>query len=199
MRTASVLTKNTINALPNQMLKFLHLGAALAAILSTQVPSNLLATQENVAEQREQARASKVLVSDSISNATMALTNTIPSIFTADSSTNTQEAAETVALVGTVLGMVAVGGGAVGVVLSAKKAKNHFKSSSSLSPRGQENTIRIERATHKLQKKLLKLLHNDRETANRLLSHANRQNPNRSINWYVEKVIYDLERDRRSY
>jgi hypothetical protein len=181
------------------MLKFLHLGAALAAILSTQVPSNLLATQENFAEQGGQARASKVLMSDSIPNARMALTNASPSLFTADSSTNTPEAAETVGFVGTVLGIAAVGGGVVGVVLSAKKVRNHLKSSPSLSPRGQGNTIRIERASHELQKKLLKLLHNDQETASRLLSNVKWRNPNRSINWCVEKVIYDLQRDRGSY
>lgn len=37
----------------------------------------------------------------------------------------------------------------------------------------------------------------DRDTARRLLSQAKLANPGRSIAWYLEKVIYDIERDRR--
>lgn len=55
----------------------------------------------------------------------------------------------------------------------------------------------IDRASPKLQKRLLKLLHNDRRTANRLIAGANVTYPRRSVNWLTEKVIYDLERDRR--
>ncbi len=54
----------------------------------------------------------------------------------------------------------------------------------------------IDQASPKLQKKLLLLLHNDSETANRLLAHIKRNNPQQSVNWAMEKVIYDLERDR---
>lgn len=47
--------------------------------------------------------------------------------------------------------------------------------------------------------RMMELLHSDRELAMRLISQVKRKNPNRSMNWCVEKVIYDLERDRSSY
>lgn len=115
-----------------------------------------------------------------------------------DSSTNIPEVVEEVGEGRIVLGLLAVGGVA-GVVLGTTKAKNHFPSSSSSSYKSKESTIRIEQASRELQRKLLRLLHNDSDTANRLLSQVKMKNPNRSINWYVEKVIYDLERDRGRY
>jgi hypothetical protein len=48
-----------------------------------------------------------------------------------------------------------------------------------------------------LQPKLLNLLNGDRNGAERLLRHAKQMNPGMSENWYFEKVIYDIERDRR--
>lgn len=47
-----------------------------------------------------------------------------------------------------------------------------------------------------LQPKLLTLLNGDRATAQRLLHHAKQMNPGRNEDWYFEKVIYDLSRDR---
>ena len=47
-----------------------------------------------------------------------------------------------------------------------------------------------------LQIKLLRLLNGDRYTANRLIALAKTKNPDRSLDWWVEKVIFDLERDR---
>ena len=79
-----------------------------------------------------------------------------------------------------------VGGIAAGGYLATKKA-NTAKSNTD-SP--------IDQASSKLQKKLLILLHNDRTTANRLLAHTKQSNPQKSVNWAMEKVIYDLERDR---
>ena len=55
----------------------------------------------------------------------------------------------------------------------------------------------IDRVSPPLRKKLLKLLYNDRRTANRLIAGASTTNPGRSVNWLAEKVIYELERDRR--
>ena len=54
----------------------------------------------------------------------------------------------------------------------------------------------LDQASPKLQKKLLILLHNDSETADRLLAYTKQNNPQQSVNWAMEKVIYDLERDR---
>ncbi len=48
----------------------------------------------------------------------------------------------------------------------------------------------------KIETKLLTLLNNDRDTAQRLLSQVMRTNPGNSEEWYWEKVIWDLERDR---
>ena len=47
-----------------------------------------------------------------------------------------------------------------------------------------------------LQGKLLAILHGDIPTAKRLLKQQRKSSPGRSDNWYLEKVIYDLERDR---
>lgn len=52
------------------------------------------------------------------------------------------------------------------------------------------------RSNPKLQRRLLRLLHEDQATASRLLAQAELKNPGRPQNWYLEKVIYDLERDR---
>jgi hypothetical protein len=59
-----------------------------------------------------------------------------------------------------------------------------------------EASQRIKQGDSQLQRKLLKLLHNDRDTANRLLAQIQQTHPDRSANWVIEKVIYDLERDR---
>jgi|GEM_PF-3541348 len=50
---------------------------------------------------------------------------------------------------------------------------------------------------HSLDKKLLIMLGGDKKTALRLLRNARKNNPGRSYLWYHEKVILDLERDRR--
>jgi len=73
--------------------------------------------------------------------------------------------------VGIMLGLAAVGGSAVGAILSARKANNPFKPISGPSPQSNENTIRLDQAS-KLQKKLMRLLHDDRDTANRLISQV---------------------------
>lgn len=48
-----------------------------------------------------------------------------------------------------------------------------------------------------LDKQLLIMLGGDQKTALRLLRNARKNNPGRSYLWYHEKVIRDLERDRR--
>jgi tetratricopeptide (TPR) repeat protein len=47
--------------------------------------------------------------------------------------------------------------------------------------------------------RVMELLHSDRELAMRLISQVKQKNSNRSMNWCIEKVIYDLERDRGKY
>lgn len=53
-------------------------------------------------------------------------------------------------------------------------------------------------ASHQLHNQLLRLLRGDRKAANRLLNHVREMHPGRSERWYYEKVIYDLQRDRRA-
>lgn len=184
------------------MLKLATLGAALATIVSTQVNSSLLLAKDG-ANQWIKASTSDLVVTD-VTSARTALTNAQTQTVLADISTTTLEVKEKVDPAAIMLGLAVVGGGAIAVTLSVRNANNPFKPSSNLysskfSPRSTENTIRIDQASRELQKKLLRLLHDDQNTANRLLSQVKINNPTRSINWCVEKVIYDLERDRGSY
>ena len=110
----------------------------------------------------------------------------------AASSPTTPEVAKLVDPAKIIFGLAVVGGSAAAIFVSTKKVSHH----SLPSARSRENTIRLDQANPKLQKKLLRLLHNDVDTASRLVAQAKRKDPTRSINWYVEKAIYDLERDR---
>lgn len=176
------------------MLKFFHLSATLAAILSSQIPTNLLATQQDAVNHSLQKNTLMSVVNET-SNAYPAFTNAENSILTA-APNNTPEFTDKLGT-GTMLAIAAIGGGAVGLILNAKKTK--IKTSLTLSPKNTENTVRIDQASRKLQKELLRLLHDDHNTANRLLSQVKINNPNKPINWCIEKVIYDLERDRGAY
>lgn len=175
------------------MLQFLNLSA-IAAVVMTQVTGAIAPiASKDAAIEPVQASTHDLVVSDS---------HAIPAILTVDSADNTLEETERVnpALV---LGLTALGIAAVGAALNAKgidssklsSIPSHFNSKSAAS----SGTIRIDQASRHLQKKLLRLLHDDRDTANRLLSQAQRKNPNRSADWYTDKVIYDLERDRGGY
>ena len=48
-----------------------------------------------------------------------------------------------------------------------------------------------------LEKQLLTMLSGDKKAALRLLRYARQKNPGQTYLWYYEKVIRDLERDRR--
>lgn len=62
--------------------------------------------------------------------------------------------------------------------------------------RGQPLQLRA-KASPMLAKKLLTLVNGDTETARRLLRNVKRSHPGRSVDWCLEKAIYDLDRDRR--
>ncbi len=47
-----------------------------------------------------------------------------------------------------------------------------------------------------LKQELLTLVHGNTATADRLLNGEKRQHPNHTEKWYLEKVIYDLQRGR---
>lgn len=174
------------------MLQFLNLSA-IAAVAITQTTGLILQiASKDAAIRPVQISTHDLVVSDS---------HAIPAILTADSADNTFEETPRVNP-GLVLGLTALGIAAVGAALNAKGSDSsklssipHFNSKSTASP----GTIHIEQASRHLRKKLLRLLHDDRDTANRLLSQAQRKNPNRSVDWYTDKVIYDLERDRGGY
>jgi hypothetical protein len=51
---------------------------------------------------------------------------------------------------------------------------------------------------HSLDKQLLTMLGGDKQAVLRLLRNARKNHPGKSYLWYHEKVIIDLERDRRS-
>lgn len=65
-------------------------------------------------------------------------------------------------------------------------------------PQGRvSHSYRTNPKNRQLQADLLGLLQGEVSTAKRLLQYQRRMNPGKSDNWYLEKVIWDLERDRR--
>lgn len=144
------------------------------------------------------------LVKQSVAQLPAAIPGDTNPSFTLNSD-NTSGGPEKVGGAGIILGLAA-GGSAVGAILYARKAQNSLKLSSTPSHSGlktrsnsKENVISIDHASRKLQNKIMTILHNDRDAANRLVAQAKFRNPNKSIDWCVEKVIYDLERDRGMY
>ncbi len=183
------------------MLKFFRLSAVVA-ILSTQVTNSVLATQLDATNELLQASTSTLVLTDT-PNVVTDITERETLILVADSTSNTPEVVEKVGGAGVLLGIAAVGG-AMGILLTTRKVNSlksttlaHFSSKSSLNSK--EDLISIDQASRKLQKQILRLLHGDRDTANRLLSQVKMKNLNKSIDWCVEKVIYDLDRDRGRY
>lgn len=177
------------------MFKF-YLSATLVVILST-LNSTVLATQSDATNQSVQASKSTLVVRQ-IPHIFTTVTDAETTVLVADSSSNTQDVVEKLGGARALLAIAAVGG-TVGVILSARKANNISKSKTIPSFSTTEDLISINQASRKLQKQVLRLLHDDQATANRLLSQVKIKNPNRSIDWCVEKVIYDLDRDRGRY
>jgi hypothetical protein len=96
-----------------------------------------------------------------------------------------------------ILGITALGAGILGLIWHRnQKSKTLSFDTVVANYNRQKNTLWIDRTDSKLRKKLLRLVHNDRSTANRLIAGASISHPDRSVNWLAEKVIYDLERDR---
>jgi len=122
-----------------------------------------------------------------INNASETLAQT--SILNTETSRNTQEQSDDF---GKIVGLTALGAGATSLAWYFNKSKTR-----SLSPA--QKTFSVDRVNPKLRKKLLKLVYNNEQTANRLLTGASFSHPDRSIDWLADKVIYDLERDRGLY
>ncbi|MGF1673557.1 MAG: hypothetical protein ACFCUV_07715 [Rivularia sp. (in: cyanobacteria)] len=113
-----------------------------------------------------------------------------PVVFTADVSAD--NVGNQIADNATILGLTAVGAGTAGVIWSLNRQNK------ALSPQtaSQKQNISIEQANPQLRKQLLRLVGGDFRTANRLVAGIKQNHPEKSINWTVEKAIYDLERDR---
>lgn len=170
-----------------------YLSATLVIIFST-LTSTVLA-QSDSTNQPVQASKSTLVVRQ-IPHIFTTITDAKATVPVADSSSNTQDVVEKLGGARVLLAVAAVGG-TVGIILSARKVI--LKSTTIPHFNTTEDLISINQASRKLQKQVLRLLHDDQATANRLLSQVKIKNPNRSIDWCVEKVIYDLERDRGRY
>lgn len=70
----------------------------------------------------------------------------------------------------------------------------HFSSKHSC--KSKESKHGFDSASQNLLFKLIGTLQGDRQGAMRLISQVRMKNPGKSAHWCVEKVIYDLERDR---
>lgn len=182
------------------MLKFATLGAALAAIFANPINSNQLAALPKTEQQLQPAIASKLVASE----ASLNLTSSQTAFRTSEriNAAQTEARSNPTALV---LGLAIGGVGAVAIAAGVKNAKSMVSSptypSSSLNfrPSSQTGTVRVEQVSRKLRQRLMLLLHEDRDAANRLLSRVKLNNPHRSVDWCADKVIYDLKRDRGGY
>ncbi|MGJ5676514.1 MAG: hypothetical protein ACR9NN_23410 [Nostochopsis sp.] len=92
-----------------------------------------------------------------------------------------------------------VGGVAIGVGLKDRGNRQANAIDSASFAGSKTGIISFEQASRKLQNRLMTLLHNDRQAAKRLFTQAQLKFPNKTADWYVDKVIYDLERDRGGF
>ncbi|MBV6622883.1 MAG: hypothetical protein KI793_08020 [Rivularia sp. (in: Bacteria)] len=160
------------------------------AIVSTGIVSSLLTLSLRVAPAFGK-------VENLISNVPQARTLSVqnnnqfqPVVFTADVSS--ENLSNQIAQNTTILGLAAIGAGTAGLLWSLNRQN------STLSPQSayKQTKNSIEQANPRLRKELLRLVGGDSRTANRLVAGIKQSHPGKSINWVVEKVIYDLERDR---
>lgn len=97
---------------------------------------------------------------------------------------------------------LAVGGGAaLGLGIHAARKRQGTQpfnpsASTKTSFSQSRNTSYFHQANRSLQRKLLLLLHEDQQAAERLIQQVSFKHPGKSPDWYLEKVIYDLQRDR---
>lgn len=84
-------------------------------------------------------------------------------------------------------------------VLDRKRSSHSVHSHSKSSSHNSSSPASLNQVSRRLQRKLLRLLHEDQGAATRLFERASLKYPGEHPDWYVEKVIYDLERDRGSY
>ncbi len=92
-----------------------------------------------------------------------------------------------------VLAIALGGSAAIGLGLSAVVDRQR-RSQPSRPPRLHD--VSLDRVSRPLRQKLVRSLHDDQATARRLFTQAQFKYPGKTPDWYAEKVIYDLERDR---
>lgn len=80
----------------------------------------------------------------------------------------------------------------VAIVWASRHAVARFWRSQNNSQTGSSS-----RPSWRLERQLIKSLNGDRKAAYRLVERLKLRNPGRPENWYWEKAIYDLHRDRR--
>jgi hypothetical protein len=91
-----------------------------------------------------------------------------------------------------VLAIAALGSAGIGVALTTLHERNRTSK-----PLVSTRRITLtSAASPRLQRKLLRLLHEDQRVAERLIAQATIKHPGKTPDWYVDKVIYDLQRDR---
>lgn len=93
---------------------------------------------------------------------------------------------------------IAVAAGA-GVAFYATRKSSRGSADSPSRSLAAEDSADLNQVRPKLRHQLLRLLHDDRPVANRLLAQAKLKYPDRSTDWCAEKVLYDLKRDRGAY
>ena len=105
-----------------------------------------------------------------------------------------------------VLAIALAGSAAIGVGLTAiveRDRTSSYQTSSRRLPlshsRVRPVALDFAQVSRPLQHKLLRLLHEDRGAAHRLFTHASLKYPGKDPDWYAEKIIYDLVRDRGKY
>ncbi|MEO1429468.1 MAG: hypothetical protein AAFV71_10460 [Cyanobacteria bacterium J06633_8] len=160
------------------------------AIVSTGIVSSLLTLSLRVAPALGKVEN---LISNVPQERTLPVQNNSqfqPVVFTADVSP--KNVGNKISDNTTILGLAAIGAGSAGLIWSFK-LRNKTLSTQSGSRR---EDVSLEKANPRLRKELLRLVGGDIRTANRLVAGIKQSHPGKSINWVVEKVIYDLERDR---
>jgi hypothetical protein len=103
-----------------------------------------------------------------------------------------------------VIGIALAGSAAIGLGLSAivdrkRPARLSWGTSAGGAVSHSSSDASLNQVSSNLQRKMLRLLHDDRGAAQRLFAHTSLKYPGKSPNWYAEKIIYDLERDRGKY
>lgn len=153
------------------MLKSFTIGAALAAVLTTTIIDTQTASSVEADNQ---------------------LLNSSKSVSVSNEFASNNHRISTVIAVSIVLLLIRNQRQALSKTRSPLQTVSNTKSQI---PSGLKSKHSRKQANKYLQSKLLNRV--DRDVADRLISSAKKSNPGKSEQWYCEKVIYDLNRDRR--